>query len=150
MKLRITENQLNTIKKTLNEGVDNQYSREVKISYYYHGVSLKGAEIADIMDNSVTLSFNIELEGRSWGIKDISLNGIKGPSEIDLEIQYYDEREELLDANVTIPLDWDRATINKQSGHGVITVGDDIEITLVNDQNGGIVVKSIEIPVYSA
>lgn len=150
MKLRITENQFETIKKSLNEGVDNQYSREVRISYYYHGVTVNGVQIEDIMDSTVTLRFNIELEGRSWGIKDISLNGITGPSEIDLEMQSYDEREELMDANATIQLDWDRATINKQSGHGVITVGDEIEITLVNDQNGGIVVKSIEIPVYSA
>ena len=144
MKLRITETQLNTIKKSLNEGVDNQYSREVRVSYDYRGVTVNGVQIEDILDSTVTLRFNIELEGRSWGIKDISLNSITGPSEV------YGEREDLMDANATIQLDWDRAAIDKQSGHGVITVGDEIEITLVNDQNGGIVVKSIEIPVYSA
>ncbi len=150
MKLRITETQLNTIKKSLNEGVDNQYSREVRVSYDYRGVTVNGVQIEDILDSTVTLRFNIELEGRSWGIKDISLNSITGPSEIDLELQVYGEQEDLMDANATIQLDWDRAAIDKQSGHGVITVGDEIEITLVNDQNGGIVVKSIEIPIYSA
>jgi len=150
MKLRITESQLNTIKKSLNEGVDNQYSREVRVSYHYRGVTVNGVQIEDILDSTVTLRFNIELEGRSWGIRDININSITGPSEIDLELQVYGEREELMDANTTIQLDWDSADIDKQSGHGVITVGDEVEITLVNDQNGGIMVKSIEIPVYSA
>ena len=150
MKLRITENQLNTIKKNLNEGVDNQYSREVKITYNYHGVTLKGHEINDIMDSSATLKFNIEMEGRSWGIKDIQLNGIVGPSEVELEIDYYINDEQTQEVSIPLQLDWAAAQIDKQSGHGVVTVGDEVEITLVNDQNGGIMVKSIEIPVYSA
>ena len=150
MKLRITERQLNIIKKRLNENVESNYSRNIKLSYNYYGVTINGFDISDILSSEISLNFDIEFDGRSWGIKDIQLNNIKGPSEIELELQYYNEREEVKDVYITIPLDWDNAIINKQSGHGVITVGDEVEITLVNDQNGGIVVKSIEIPVYSA
>ncbi len=148
MKLRITESQLNTIKKSLNEGVENQYSREVNLSYYYNGVKLNGSEIESITDSSVTLTFNIELEGRGWGIKNISISNIKGPSEVEVEVEFFER--ELQYAYPTILLDWDKAIIDTQSGHGVITVGDEVDVTLVNTQDGGIAVKSIEITVYSA
>ena len=150
MKLRITESQLNTIKKSLNEGVDNRYERVVNLSYNYHGVTLKGHEINDIMDNSARLNYDIEIEARSWGIKDISLGGITGPTEIELEIDYYINEDETQQITIPVQLDWANAIRENATGHGVITVGDEVEIDLINSEDGGIIVKSITIPVYTA
>jgi hypothetical protein len=53
------------------------------------------------------------------------------------------------DIEITLPLSWENVDIDFENGDGVITVGNEITIELSNDENGGIVVKSILVPVYS-
>jgi hypothetical protein len=140
-KLILTENQVKTITNTLiKESVDDtRYRREVKVSVgVNHEQKYKGGEINDISPYSPTmeLSFDIDQEHRSWGIKGISLNSIKGPDSIEIEIEYYPEgSDDYLTDEITIPLNWDNVSIDKVS-NGLITVGDEVDITLYISETG--------------
>jgi hypothetical protein len=46
-------------------------------------------------------------------------------------------------------LNWGMIEIEEEKGTGVITVGDDVEIELVNDSDGNLMVKEIKVIVYS-
>lgn len=149
MKLRLTESQFNRLKPRLNEGVNSKYSREVKVVFSYGGITLKGREINDIMPIKATLSYDIDIDSRSWGIKDISLYNISGPEQIEIEVNYYVDNDNTDDVAINLNLDWSSARREEEKGGGLISIGDEIEIVLGNGVNGGIVIREIIIPTYS-
>ena len=161
-KIKLTEKQMTMINEfvqnesdetpeTINESVlDDRYRRDgINVSLYYSGVNYKGFELNDITCGDLNMVFSIEVEHKSWGIRDISVYGIEGiDDELELEVDYfsnddndYDTKQEI----VTVKLNWEDLQVNKREGEGVVTIGDDIEITLENDSEGNIVVKSMEI-----
>lgn len=159
-KLILTESQMKTLitkvsnKNTLNEGVENSYNREVDVDLYHNNLTFKGKEIDDISAvGDMDLTFLIEMEGRQWGIKGISVYGIKGDDELELEIRYFDNPE--IDSTDTeyeviyVPINWDLLEEDYQTGEGVVTIGDTLQITLKNDENGNIVIDHMNIDVYS-
>ena len=90
----ISESQVKNVTNTLvKESIDdNRYRREVKDSVRTNSSQkFKGMDINDINPYSpqMEVSFDIDQEHRSWGIKDISLNSIKGPSSSDVEVEYF-------------------------------------------------------------
>jgi hypothetical protein len=148
-KILVTENQLDMIKKSINEGAigGDRYERPVKVDVRTYGTTINGNDIDWATCGNITLNYQIDMEHRSWGIKDISLYDIKGPSEIEIEIT--PQVEDAEDVYVTVPLDWENIEIETQESEGVVTVGDEIEIQLGNNENGDIIVKSITVPVYT-
>ena len=146
-KFILTESQVEKIKKSLNEDFnDNNYKvGDCDINLYYHKVTYKGHEINDISAPKIGFIFNIDMNIKSYGIKDISVYNPKGPSEIELEVSYYggeddNESEDI----ITIPLDW--KNVNEDEGSiGWIGYDNQIDITLKNDENGNIVVDSMTI-----
>ena len=153
MKMIITETQLNKINDLISESQvknvtntlvkesidDNRYRREVKVSVRTNSSQkFKGMDINDINPYSpqMEVSFDIDQEHRSWGIKDISLNSIKGPSSIDVEVEYFtNDSDDYKTEEIEIPLNWDNISIDKVS-NGLITVGDEVEITLYISETG--------------
>jgi hypothetical protein len=148
MKLRITEGQLERIKSQLTEQGDNRYNREVNLTFNAYNATYKGKEINDILPMKVRLSYNIDIEGRSWGIKGISLYGITGPSEIEAEIEYYIDDDNTDTVTIPMKLNWELAVTEIEKGMGGFSVGDEVEIELVNDAEGNLVIKEIKVPVY--
>ena len=148
-KILVTENQLDMIKKSINEGAigGDRYERPVKVDVRTYNTTINGNDIDWATCGNITLNYQIDMEHRSWGIKDISLYDIKGPSEIEIEIT--PQVEDAEDVYVTVPLDWENIEIETQESEGVVTVGDEIEIQLGNNENGDIIVKSITVPVYT-
>ena len=148
-KVLLTESQLDMVKKHIQEveSNDNRYSREVKVSIYSSGVKVNGEDIDWISSPNIKLSYLIEQEHRSWGIKGISLYDINGPSEIELSIT--PQVEDSDDITITVPVSWDNIKTDIESGEGVVTVGDEIEINLINDEVGEIVIESILVTVYT-
>jgi hypothetical protein len=146
MKLIITESQLKRLKSRLTEQVDNKYSREVILSFSTYDATYKGQEINDIKRTKATIYYNIDIETRTWGIKDISLYGIKGPTEVSVDVYYYVNDDENL---VTLPisLDWDMVTIEENSGSGQVSIERVIDIIMTNDSNGNLTVKEIIVEV---
>jgi len=148
MRVRLTEGQLERIK-SITEGNDNRYNSEVKVSFYYPNVTYKGNEINDIVGDTMRLSYDIEIDGRSWGIKSISLYAISGPTDYRAEVEHYVSDFDSEIEVVSLQLDWSKLEINKQDGDGMVTIGDTLEITLANDSNGNIVVASMSLDVYT-
>ncbi len=156
MKVILTESQVRKLVKgasnlkQLNEGVSDTYSKEIKVDMYApSGVLYKGNEINDISNPTIKLNYNIEIEAREWGIKDISLYGISGDNELEIEIDYYIDEDNTDTETVTLQLNWDNLKTESVSGEGIVTIGDNIEITLSNDENGDLVVSEMLLPVYT-
>ena len=148
MRIRLTEGQLQRIK-NISEGYDNRYNKEVKLKFNYHNVTYKGYEINDVSDNNIRVSYDIEIDARSWGIKSISLYSITGPDEIEIEVDYFVDENNTDIVTIPLKLDWSKAETNKITETSIITVGEEIEVYLKNDENGNIFVESINIEIYT-
>jgi len=138
----------------LEEGVSDNYSREVKARINAAQATIDvdedKFEIDDVDNTTTILNYIIHIEGRKWGIKNISLYAIEGPSEIEVIVSYYTEgSDDKQEAMVTLPLNWENVNIEEESGSGVITVGDEIDIQLANNEKGELFVSKITIPVYT-
>lgn len=148
MKIKITEGQLERIKHQIKEGVSDKYNREVNLNFNGYRANYKGYEINDILSYKVRLSYDIEIEGRSWGIKDISLSNISGPSEVEVEIEYYIDDDNTETVTVPMQINWEMVVKEEEKGMGGVSVGDDVDIELVNDTEGNLVIKEIRVTVY--
>ena len=127
MKLRLTESQLKRLQENIDKE-DNKYRKEVTATFY--AVSYKGFEVNDIVSPKISLSYDIDIEARSWGIKNMSLHGIQGPSEIDIEVSYYPNGDDSHEEPVSIHIDWHKAHIEENTGTGELSVGNEVEIHL--------------------
>jgi hypothetical protein len=153
-KFKLTENQLDRVKKTiLTEQNDNTYSREILISFSsnsnqrYDGMTI---DDVDSWTKKINVTYVIEQEHRSWGIKNISLYNIKGPESIDVEMTLYPEgSDEPVTKEVTIPLDWDNnLSISNEEGKGLITVGDVVNVIVYVGENN-LITTELELDVYT-
>jgi hypothetical protein len=148
-KIVLTENQLKMVKKQVTESAvgNERYGREVSVSVGTYGAKINGEDIDWAVCSNMKVTYLIEMEHRSWGIKGISLYSIQGPSEIELTItpQVHDAD----DIDITVQLNWENVEEETQEGEGVITIGNEIELSLGNDESGNIIVSSIHVPVYT-
>ena len=150
MKVRLTESQMERLKSKLNEADTNKYNREVVVKVHTYGATYKGKEIDWVTSGNIRLTYNIEMDIRSWGVKGISLYGIQGPSEIEVDVEYYvsEETDESITETVTLPINWE-SVVTEEEQNGIVTVGDEIDIELTNDDKGNLIVKSVTVTVYS-
>jgi hypothetical protein len=147
---RLTEEKLSEQKETINEGYgDEYYEMECNVDIEYYGTNFKGNEINDVTGAKMRVTYHIDVEARSWGIKDISLYGISGPTEYEIEVNYYtsDDNEET--ETINLNLDWENIVKDEESGQGVISVGQTVTLTLENDENGNLICNQINVPVYT-
>jgi len=153
-KFKLTENQLDRVKKTiLREQNDNTYSREILISFSSNSNQRYDGMIIDDVDSwtkKINVTYVIEQEHRSWGIKNISLYNIKGPESIDVEMTLYPEgSDEPVTKEVTIPLDWENnLSISNEEGKGLITIGDVVNVIVYVGENN-LITTELELDVYT-
>jgi hypothetical protein len=150
MKLKITESQLQTIKRKLTEEVvsDSNYNRMVKLSFNGKA-TYNGMEISNISDETIKITYDIDLEVRHWGIKGIIVYNVKGPSDITIDIETYNVNDEAETNSIPLKLDWDNVEYVSYQDEGVITVSDEIEVFLTNNNNGDIIVEKINVTTYN-
>jgi hypothetical protein len=148
-KIVLTENQIQMVKKHVTESAvgNERYGRDVSVSVGTYGAKINGEDIDWAVCSDMKVTYLIEMEHRSWGIKGISLYSIQGPSEIELTIT--PQVEDADDIDITVQLNWENVEEETQEGEGVITIGNEIEVSLGNDENGNIIVTSIHVPVYT-
>ena len=137
------------VKKHVTESAvgNERYGREVSVSVGTYGAKINGEDIDWAVCSNMKVTYLIEMEHRSWGIKGISLYSIQGPSEIELTIT--PQVEDADDIDITVPLNWENVEEETQEGEGVITIGNEIEVSLGNDESGNLIVSSIHVPVYT-
>ena len=132
----------------LNES-DSSYRVEVEVDINYYGSSFKGREINTISADKIVVTFDIEIEYRTWGINGISIWNIQGPSEIRIGVEYYGEEIESedfenLNQDIILKLDWNKIKIEEELEKGALTI-EKISIELINDPSGGYMVTGKEL-----
>lgn len=151
-KIVITETQLKKLTKNLKEDIssDNTYRVEcdVDVDYYHVNKEYKGGELEGIEANgTMKITYFIDMESRSYGIKSISPYAPKGPSEIELTITYQDPNGEnswnTLEDTITIPLDW--GDVEQEDSHSISYIGYENLVTIIlkSDEQGNIVLDGI-------
>lgn len=148
-KIILTEDQIDLLRKNAQREDERRYRRDVTIDVESYRVTYKGMEINDITAGyNPTLTYLIEQEHRSWGIKDISLYDIKGPDAIEIGVEYWVDNDNMETETLTLPIDWGTIETDTQTGHGVITIGDTLVVSLKNNESGEIMIDSIHLEVY--
>lgn len=141
----------------INEEPSNQYSRKIDVDVSVYGSKLyiltdsgvNEAYIEEVYIEPIYVTFNIDIDMREWGIKDISLYNITGPSEINATLSYYMEGDDdSREKEITLKLNWENLTTERQSGSSLITVGNELEIWLENSETTDLVVKEMSIETY--
>ena len=146
----LSETQIQMIKnQLLKEDLDNRYRKTVEVDMDNYGITFKGKEVDYIVAPQIELNFLIDQEHRSWGVKSISLYGIKGPDSIDIDISYYINEDDSETETITIPLNWDLLDTDDRDGEGVITIGDSLQIRLRNDENGNLILRDMSIDTFT-
>ena len=149
-KIILTEDQMDLLRKNAQREDERRYRRDVKIDVESYRVTYKGMEINDITTGyNPTLTYLIEQEHRSWGIKDISLYDIKGPEGIEIEVEYWVDNDNTETETLSLPIVWDSVETDTQTGHGVVTIGDTLVVSLKNNESGEIVIDSLHLEVYN-
>jgi hypothetical protein len=150
MKIKLTESQIERLK-SISEGVDNKYNREVFVKFYADkGVNFKGMEIDDIEPVKMRLYYDIDIESRSWGIKSILLYNITGPDEVETDFTYYtNENGDSETEYLKIKLDWEKAlNVETESASEAVTVGYDVECYIGGSVETGFFATKISVTVY--
>jgi hypothetical protein len=146
MKIKITEEQYKRLKSKINESsFSEKYRNDVKVSTSYpNKVLYKGFEIDSILTPNISVVFDIDMYYKQWGINGIDVTGINGESEIEVEVNFYDNgiENDYSTETITLKLNWENVEKETQDGTGIITV-DEIELRLANDANGGLIVMGI-------
>jgi hypothetical protein len=126
---------------------DERYETKCKVDLTYFRTKFNGKEIDYATAEDMRVSFLIDMEGRSWGIKNLSVYDVKGPSELEVELEYYlDERgDEHRTERVMVPMDWDKVVMTKDTELGHIGIAEVVRVTIGNDGQGNIVVQEIEV-----
>lgn len=127
---------------------DNEYVMECEIDFDFRFEELKykGGIIDDINDTLTNVKFNIDMDVRSYGIKDMSVYNFIGEPTITTGGSIYSETDDdTHEEEIEISIDWENVEIEVESNKesSMIGIDRDIEISLVNNENGGIVANKI-------
>lgn len=122
----------------INEGASNSYRISIMPDVEYYGIFLDGKEVDEITCNEIIVNFDIEIDSREWGIKDISVFNFKGPSELNLNVRFYPDDNvdsDTIDTEVIVPLNWENAIKEISDEKGGITI-EQVKIELINEESG--------------
>lgn len=154
MKIKLTEGQVQRLKH-ISEGLEDKYNTQVNVSFITSKDFNFPYEINDIISTNTRVSFDIDVEYKSWGIKGISLYNIQGPEAIEAEIEFYGENynendDDLRTATIPVKLDWENVLkVENESGTGLVTIDNDIEITLAGNSETGFYAREIQVITYT-
>ena len=98
------------------------------------------------------VSFDIDVEYKSWGIKGIALYNIQGVESIEAEIEYYygESDDDVRTATIPVKLDWENALrVENESGTGLVTIDNEVEITLAGSSETGFYAREIQLITYT-
>lgn len=152
-KIVITENQLNMIRKGLNENEENRFRNEVSVHVGGSGGMYEGMEIDDVRTSytdKMVLTYSIQEDYRSWGIEGIYIHNIKGPSELEVTLVGYEEgSNDPIEKDITIPLNWEEDLhVEDMGNQGQVSINDYVDITLYFRENN-VIETEISLDVYT-
>lgn len=126
---------------------DDRYEMECEVDLTYYKTKFNGKEVEYATADKMRVSFLIDIEARSWGIKYLNVYDVRGPKELDVQLEYYiDETgDEHRDQMIAVPIDWDKVVMTKNEELGHIGIDNVVRVTIGNDSSGNIVVQEIEV-----
>jgi hypothetical protein len=127
------------------DGVAPKYEMKCTVDpfYGYDKVKYNGQSINDVQAEDIRVTYDIDIETRSYGIKTAGVYNVSGPSEIELEV--YTEDSDDTSETVVVPLDWSKVDMEKVDYLGYIGIDNKIELHLMNTTDGNLAVKRIRI-----
>lgn len=150
MKIILKESQMNEIKSNilLEQNEPDVYNRDVKLLFYLNGSTYNGHEIDDVESIRIPVNFKIDVQYRRWGIDAAYVYDIKGPESVELTIRYYPEgSDDWEEGTIEVKMNWEGLIQDIESGTS-ITINDEIECEMGNDENGSLIINSMSIDVY--
>jgi hypothetical protein len=146
MKIILTESQK---KRLISEQIpEDVYNDKVKLSFYLNNAKYNGLEIDDIDSIETRIQFKIDIQYKRWGIESAYVYDIKGHDTEDFIIRVYPEgSDDYVEHDVTLKLDWENLIKETEVGSS-ISVNNEIECTLGNNENGDLIIQSMTIVVY--
>jgi len=154
MKIKLTEGQVQRLKHIF-EGQEDKYNTQVEVSFLTSEDFNFPYEINDIISTNMRVSFDIDVEYKSWGIKGISLYNIQGPESVEAEIEFYGENYNENDDDIrietfSVKLDWEKAlTVEEESGTGLVTINNQVQVTLAGNTETGFYAREIQLTSYT-
>ena len=125
---------------------EHRYHMNVKCYYDYHNLTYRGKEISDINGSELRVSFLIDQEHRQYGISSIILYGIKGQNTIEIDVEYYETEDNEQTVPIELNVNWDtQLKLDEDDTLGYIGIGDHSDVELMNDDEGNIVIKMINL-----
>jgi hypothetical protein len=153
-KMVITENQYKNLQKMINEEVSNRYEMKVDVNvgtngtYKYEGMVF---DEATTYYDEMRVTYLIDQEHRSWGIKNISIYDIQGYDDIEVTLYLYPENsnnsDDVVTKEVKVPLDWSKLNVETIQGKGIVTVDNRVDIE-IHVQDGKLV-PELRMQVYT-
>lgn len=149
MKVLLNERQLKDIEKNiLLEETDDLYTRDVKLSFYLNGSTYNGQEIDDVESIQIPVNFKIDVQYKRWGIDSAYVYDIKGPETVELTIRYYPEgSDDWEEGTIEVKMNWEALIQDTESGTS-ISINDEIECEMGNDENGSLIINKMSLDVY--
>jgi hypothetical protein len=150
---QVTNEQTRSIHDLIHSDPDIHTVEIRKCNFYYHNLKYKGQEIDDVnLGWKFDLKYRVDVEWRSYGIKGISVYDFRGPDKMDLTISYYSPEDpenmgDTIDETIELPVNWDAVVVTEEDDElGYYGVdNNDVEVHLINDQQGNIIIKSIRL-----
>ena len=119
---------------------NNRYRQEVRCSFDYHNVKYSEDEIVDWIDDvKFNVSFAIDMEGKSYGIKGITIGRVWGPEEIEVEVTVLDAEQEEPQTypSVILKPNWYDTVVEYDADIGWIGIDHYIEMELMPSEYEG-------------
>ena len=141
---KIQEKKKNLKEETINEEEGTfEYQENCTGNFLTFKSTYKGNEIDSVSDVEFTLKFGLYIEARSYGIKSMDIVNLQGPSELDVEVDYYPQgSEDYVTETVTLPIDWSTVNMEKDTAMSYIGLAENVDFELANDAQGNLMIKA--------
>ena len=119
---------------------NNRYRQEVRCSFDYHNLKFSEDEIIDWIDDvKFNVSFAIDMEGKSYGIKGITIGNVLGPEEIEVDVTVLINGQEDPETypSVILKPNWSDTVVEYDTEIGWIGIDHYIEMELIQSEYEG-------------
>ena len=121
---------------------NGRYRQEVRCSFDYHNVKWGDNpdtnEIVDWIDDvKFNVSFAIDMEGKSYGIKGVTVGRVWGPEEIDVDVTVIEGDNQDTYSNITLKPNWHNVVVEYDADIRWIGIEPYIEMELIPTETQG-------------
>ena len=158
MKIKISEAQLNMIKKNLDSNGSSGYEKEFSVKSDL-SLDIEGDLIVDVdgkdyvLDSdfvkikNIPIKFTMVINFVENGIDGIKVTKVVGPDTIDVNLKYYIDDDNTKVGKFTIRMNWSGVEISEYMTYDRLLIEKDIDVKVGNfqDENGYLIADDIRV-----